>query len=253
MSLTEKVRTLAAKTEAEEAAAAEQAKKNADLKNRIAEAYDRREFPADFPQVDSIFIHSLYGTDASLQFKDVKPESAVKIMEAFKPVASGLFKDTFVSYRPLFSLPDEWQQKHPSATFQAGDGYTLHIDRTADYPTHTKAQWVTEIGPALFVRVSIDFSFIDGVTPKVGGMVERHRDGDIKSVRDCFIEWAIMPPFAVETVRYASGSHKNFPPFLVWAKPTGGGSPIIAMVKEWAMLNQQKRNAPAKVYTMGER
>jgi hypothetical protein len=247
MSLTEKVRTLAAKTDAQQAAAAEQAKKNADLKNRIAEAYDRREFPADFPQVDSIFIHSLHGTDASLQFKDVKPESAVKIMEAFKPVASGLFREQWVGYRTRFSLPDEWE-KNPKAAFQEGDGYTLKIDRTANYPTRTRAEWTTELAPALFVRVDIDFLTIHGVTPEITARVERYPDGEIQSVRDCSIGWSIKPPFAVETVGYASGSHKSFNPFLVWAKPTGNGSPILAMVKEWASVCYQRRQHSKLAY-----
>lgn len=242
------VKGLAEKTAAALRDRLQQEEERATNETAIATAWDSDQRTASLTQPEHVMSYKLYGSVGSVRWKEATPEQAVSIMEALTPVPSGLIKGSFISYIPESARKE---REHQSDTFTEGDGYILRLDAGINYPCTVKLEWFAEIG-GLLLRPCVELLNIHNVTPRISYEADRYPNGEVIRVRNCSIAWPIKTGWALQTIRYSSGDAKNLNPFLVWAYRETS-SPMVAVVKEWALACYQQRQHSRAAYEEDKR
>lgn len=201
--------TLADTIRAEAAARAEAEIREAEERAAIAAAFDASGFNALIPDFVHVYgSRGLYGSRGSLSFKDVAPDDALRLLDAFPPVACGYYRDGNTStVAPIGQVGERYELRAEC------DGATLCISGGAGYGQSVKLDWHAQLDG---IRLHMTAELVGAYLPTIrAGKVVMMAGEFIRYEGTDSLAWP-LPADGCEFLRYSRGSGQALQHFTVY-------------------------------------
>ena len=212
MTLEAKTKSLAAQLIADAEASASRAARDAERKLTLARAWDEAGFTACAPWI--LHAHNpekSYARDAgSFAFRDTPIYNALALLEAFPPVACGLYRDwNTTSLRPMGTETERYTLDTET------DGVQLRADGGIDYGQTLKLEWWAEL-PAMRVQFTVELAPDYQTLPQLRAPIQVIAGEARRFTGPSTLVWPDSLPFRGKHIRYARGSDTGHNPIMVY-------------------------------------